>query len=172
MEEISRTPEEADKLADITTIEKALEARFGVSHLTQSYRTEFKTRQQKPGKSLQLLAVDVERFISLVYAECPLDVRESLGDQLFVDAIRDEDTQLSASLMDLMEISASMKYEASKTASKICMHARVHVEPSANNILGLELVVEDVRYKDQGTFTCSAVVDGRETRIQFYLKVY
>ncbi|KAF8794523.1 Fasciclin-2 like protein [Argiope bruennichi] len=49
---------------------------------------------------------------------------------------------------------------------------RVHVEPSANNILGLELVVEDVRYKDQGTFTCSAVVDGRETRIQFHLKVY
>ncbi|GIY36284.1 uncharacterized protein CDAR_556131 [Caerostris darwini] len=49
---------------------------------------------------------------------------------------------------------------------------RVHVEPSAHNILGLELVVEEVRYKDQGTFTCSAVVDGRETTIKFNLKVY
>ncbi|GFU31140.1 uncharacterized protein TNCV_2193311 [Trichonephila clavipes] len=49
---------------------------------------------------------------------------------------------------------------------------RVHVEPSAHNILGLELVVEEVRYKDQGVFTCSAVVDGRETTIKFTLKVY
>ncbi|GFY68525.1 uncharacterized protein TNIN_59341 [Trichonephila inaurata madagascariensis] len=49
---------------------------------------------------------------------------------------------------------------------------RVHVEPSVHNILGLELVVEEVRYKDQGVFICSAVVDGREIRIKFTLKVY
>ncbi|GFY70113.1 RNase H domain-containing protein [Trichonephila inaurata madagascariensis] len=49
---------------------------------------------------------------------------------------------------------------------------RVHVEPSAHNILGLELVVEEVRYRDQGVFICSAVVDGREIRITFTLKVY
>ncbi|GFS37743.1 hemicentin-1 [Nephila pilipes] len=49
---------------------------------------------------------------------------------------------------------------------------RVHVEPSAHNILGLELVVEEVRYKDQGTFICSAVVDGRETTRKFTLQVY
>ncbi|GFQ80995.1 uncharacterized protein TNCT_527881 [Trichonephila clavata] len=48
----------------------------------------------------------------------------------------------------------------------------VHVEPSAHNILGLELVVEEVRYRDQGVFTCSAVVDGREITIKFTLKVY
>ncbi|GBM04781.1 hypothetical protein AVEN_20219-1 [Araneus ventricosus] len=34
----------ADKLTDLTTIEKALESRFGDSHLTQFYRTELKTR--------------------------------------------------------------------------------------------------------------------------------
>ncbi|GBO40612.1 hypothetical protein AVEN_76848-1 [Araneus ventricosus] len=33
-----------DKLRDLTTIEKALESRFGDSHLTQFYRTELKTR--------------------------------------------------------------------------------------------------------------------------------
>ncbi|GBN24670.1 hypothetical protein AVEN_245178-1 [Araneus ventricosus] len=37
----------ADKMADITTIEKPLESRFGDSHLTQFYRTELKTRSQK-----------------------------------------------------------------------------------------------------------------------------
>ncbi|GBN02446.1 hypothetical protein AVEN_141611-1 [Araneus ventricosus] len=83
----------ADKLTDLTTIEKALEFRFGDSHLTQFYRTELKTRRQKPGESLQVLAADVELLMSLAYAECPLDVRESLAAQYFVDAIRDEDTQ-------------------------------------------------------------------------------
>ncbi|GBM36443.1 hypothetical protein AVEN_234825-1 [Araneus ventricosus] len=68
-----------DKLTDLTTIEKALESRFRDSHLTQFYRTELKTRRQKPGESLQELAADVERLMSLAYAECPLDFRESLG---------------------------------------------------------------------------------------------
>ncbi|GBL89126.1 hypothetical protein AVEN_141249-1 [Araneus ventricosus] len=50
----------ADKLTDLTTIEKALESRFGDSHLTQFYRTKLKTRRQKPEESLQVLAADVE----------------------------------------------------------------------------------------------------------------
>ncbi|GBM42713.1 hypothetical protein AVEN_219159-1 [Araneus ventricosus] len=69
----------ADKLKDLKTIEKALESRFGDSHLSQFYYTELKTRSQKPGESLQELAADVERLKSLAYAECPLDVRESLA---------------------------------------------------------------------------------------------
>ncbi|GBO35538.1 hypothetical protein AVEN_164916-1 [Araneus ventricosus] len=37
----------ADKLTDLTTIEKASESIFGDSHLTQFYRTELKTRSQE-----------------------------------------------------------------------------------------------------------------------------
>ncbi|GBM21268.1 hypothetical protein AVEN_149858-1, partial [Araneus ventricosus] len=118
----------ADKLTDLTTIEKALESRFGDSHLTQFYRTELKTRRQKSGESLQELAADVERLMSLAYAECPLDVRESLAAQYFVDAIRDEETQLSTRLMDFSDLKSalaySMKFESAKTASKISIHAR------------------------------------------------
>ncbi|GBN13830.1 Transient receptor potential cation channel subfamily M member 2, partial [Araneus ventricosus] len=109
----------ADKLTDLTTIEKALESRFGDSHLTQFYRTELKTRRQKPGESLQELAANVERLMSLAYAECPLDVRESLAVQYFVDAIRAEDTQHSTRLMDAKDLKSSlaysMKYEAKKS---------------------------------------------------------
>ncbi|GFT05071.1 CCHC-type domain-containing protein [Nephila pilipes] len=83
----------AGNLTDLTTIERALESRLGDSHLTQFNRTELKTRRQKPGESLQVLAADVERLIRLAYAECPLNIRESLAAQYFVDAIRDEDTQ-------------------------------------------------------------------------------
>ncbi|GBM87336.1 hypothetical protein AVEN_133987-1 [Araneus ventricosus] len=116
----------ADKLTDLTTIEKALESRFGDSHLTQFYKTELKTRRQKPGESLQVLAADVERLMSLAYAECPLDVQESLAAQYFVDAIRDKETQLSTRLMDFTDLKSalaySMKFESAKTTSKI--HAR------------------------------------------------
>ncbi|GBN64111.1 hypothetical protein AVEN_110348-1, partial [Araneus ventricosus] len=106
----------SDKLTDLTTIENVLEARFGDSHLTQFYRTELKTRRQKPGESLQVLAADVERLMSLAYAECPQDVRDSLTAQYFVDAIRDEDTQHATRLMDAKDLKSalaySMKYEA------------------------------------------------------------
>ncbi|GBM45500.1 hypothetical protein AVEN_210231-1 [Araneus ventricosus] len=118
----------ADKLTDLSTIEKALESRFGDSHLMQFYRTELKTRRQKPGESLQELAAGVERLMSLVYAECPLDVRESLAAQYFVDAIRDEDTQHSTRLMDAKELKSSlaysMKYETARTVSKTSRHVR------------------------------------------------
>ncbi|GBM02233.1 hypothetical protein AVEN_108791-1 [Araneus ventricosus] len=62
-------------LIELTTIEEALESRFGDSHLTQFYRTELKTRRQKPGESLQVFAADVGRLMSLAYVECPLDLR-------------------------------------------------------------------------------------------------
>ncbi|GBN41600.1 hypothetical protein AVEN_182441-1, partial [Araneus ventricosus] len=126
----------SDKLTDLTTIENALESRFGDSHLTQFYRTELKTRRQKSRESLQVLAADVERLMNLTYAECPLDVRESLAVQFFVDAIRDEDTQLSTRLMDFTDLKSvlaySMKDEASKIASKISMHASpIRIEDNA-----------------------------------------
>ncbi|GBM22685.1 hypothetical protein AVEN_144462-1 [Araneus ventricosus] len=118
----------AKKLTDITTIVKALERRFGDSHLTQFYRTELKTRRQKTGESLQVLTPDVERLMSLDYAECPQDVRESLAAQYFVDAIRDEDTQHATRLMDAKDLKSvlaySMKYEAAKTFSKTSRNVR------------------------------------------------
>ncbi|GBN30265.1 hypothetical protein AVEN_137081-1, partial [Araneus ventricosus] len=118
----------SDKLTDLMTIENALEARFGDSHLTQFYRTELKTRRQKPGESLQVLAADVERLMSLAYAECPQDVRDSLAAQYFVDAIRDEDTQHATRLMDAKDLKSalaySMKYEAAKTVFKTSRNIR------------------------------------------------
>ncbi|GBM43858.1 hypothetical protein AVEN_256732-1 [Araneus ventricosus] len=83
------------------------------------YRTELKTRRQKPGESLLVLATDVERLMSLAYTECPQDIRDSLADPYFVDAIRDEDTQHATRLMDAKDLKSalaySMKYEAAKS---------------------------------------------------------
>ncbi|GBN44532.1 hypothetical protein AVEN_273601-1 [Araneus ventricosus] len=118
----------ADKLTVLTTIEKDLESCSGGRHLTHFHRSELKTRLQTSGENLQVLAAHVERLISLAYAECPLDVRESIAVEFFVDALRDEETQLSKRLMDFTDLKSaltySMKIETAKTASKISLHAR------------------------------------------------
>ncbi|XP_055934212.1 protein amalgam-like [Argiope bruennichi] len=49
---------------------------------------------------------------------------------------------------------------------------RVHVEAAPDNPYGLELVFEDVKYEDRGTYVCSAIIDGREARTHFVLTVY
>ncbi|GBM28175.1 hypothetical protein AVEN_224219-1 [Araneus ventricosus] len=66
--------------------------------------------------------------MGLAYVECPLDVRESLAAQYFVDTIRDEDTQHSTRLIDAKDLKSSlaysMKYEAARTVSKTSRHVR------------------------------------------------
>ncbi|GFT20039.1 transposon Ty3-G Gag-Pol polyprotein [Nephila pilipes] len=61
--------------------------------------------------------------MSLVYAECPLNVRESLVVEYVVDANRNKDTQHSMRLMDEKDLKSaltySMKCEATKTVSRL-----------------------------------------------------
>ncbi|GFY14363.1 uncharacterized protein TNCV_1021281 [Trichonephila clavipes] len=49
---------------------------------------------------------------------------------------------------------------------------RVHVEAAPDNPYGLELVFEDVKYEDRGTYVCSAIIDGREAKTHFVLTVH
>ncbi|GBO24268.1 Retrovirus-related Pol polyprotein from transposon 297 [Araneus ventricosus] len=109
----------ADKLTDLTTIEKALESRFGDSHLTQFYRTELKTEaRRKPSRNGCRCGTTNEPGLRRV----PLDVRESLSAQYFVDASRDEDMQHSTRLMGAKDLKSSLaysiKYDAARTVSK------------------------------------------------------
>ncbi|GBL98277.1 hypothetical protein AVEN_174076-1 [Araneus ventricosus] len=66
--------------------------------------------------------------MSLAYAECPQDVRDSLSAQYFADAIRDEDTQHATRLMDAKDLKSAlaynMKYKAAKTVSKTFRNVR------------------------------------------------
>ncbi|GFU30155.1 uncharacterized protein NPIL_391661, partial [Nephila pilipes] len=83
---------------------------------------ELKTKCQKPGENLQVLATDAERLMSLSYAGSTLDIWESLSSQYFVYTIRDENTQHLTRMMDAMYLKSalaySIEYEATKTVSK------------------------------------------------------
>ncbi|GFS77717.1 uncharacterized protein NPIL_227241 [Nephila pilipes] len=71
-----------------------------VQRMIRGRGTELKTRRQKPGESLQILAADIERLMSLAFSEYLLDVWKSLETQYIVDALTDDDEQLSARLVD------------------------------------------------------------------------
>ncbi|GBO01533.1 hypothetical protein AVEN_118482-1 [Araneus ventricosus] len=81
-----------------------------------------------PGESHQVLTANVERLMSLAYAECPQDFRDSLVAQYFVETIRDEGTQHATRLMDAKDLKStlaySMNYETAKTVSKTSRNAR------------------------------------------------
>ncbi|XP_035211685.1 uncharacterized protein LOC118185873, partial [Stegodyphus dumicola] len=83
------------------------------------------------------------------------------GDSFFVTCIADETSGATR-----------LTWEAPTGKDITHTRGRVHVEAAPHCPLGLELVVEEVRYKDQGTYTCSAIVDGKETTTHFTLKVY
>ncbi|GBM86522.1 hypothetical protein AVEN_104121-1 [Araneus ventricosus] len=93
------------------------------------FKTQFDVVSSANGWNNRVKATaDVERLMSLAYAECPQDVRDSLAAQYFVDAIRDEDTQHATRLMDAKDLKSalaySMKYEAAKTVSKTSRNVR------------------------------------------------
>ncbi|GBN51641.1 hypothetical protein AVEN_130669-1 [Araneus ventricosus] len=66
--------------------------------------------------------------MSLVYAECPLNVWASLAAEYFFDAIRDEDTQHATRLTGAKDLKSALayskKYEAAKTVSKTSRQVR------------------------------------------------
>ncbi|GBM05880.1 hypothetical protein AVEN_88855-1 [Araneus ventricosus] len=66
----------ADKLTDLTTIEKALNPDLETAIWTQFYRIRTEKKKTEPGESRQELAADVERLMRFSLRRCPLDVRK------------------------------------------------------------------------------------------------
>ncbi|GBM96346.1 hypothetical protein AVEN_120863-1 [Araneus ventricosus] len=118
----------ADKLTDLTIIEKALESRFVYGHLTQFYRAEFKTRRQKPGETSSInrrCGATNEPGLRRVPFGCSGKLDSSV---LRRRSSRDENTQHSRGLMEAKDLKSalaySMKYEAARTVSKTSRHVR------------------------------------------------
>ncbi|VDH90009.1 Hypothetical predicted protein, partial [Mytilus galloprovincialis] len=72
----------------------ALEERFAPSSQTELYRVKFKERRQKASESLPELCQSIWRLSNLAYPTAPLDVRETLGKEQFIDALVDSEMRL------------------------------------------------------------------------------
>ncbi|CAC5415144.1 unnamed protein product [Mytilus coruscus] len=65
----------------------ALEERFAPSSQTELYRVQFKKRRQKTSETLPELGQSVRRLSNLAYPTAPLELRDTLAKEQFIDAL-------------------------------------------------------------------------------------
>lgn len=107
---------------DYEQLVKRLEMRYGHAHLEEVYHTQLKNRCQKSGESLQEFEADIARLVRLAYPTGPDDFLESWAVRIFVDGIRDGETQQALRLArpkKLVDALAhALEFEAAKQASR------------------------------------------------------
>ena len=73
---------------------KALEDRFAPANQTDLYRAQLKERRQRAVETIPELGQDIRRLTNLAYATAPVDVRETLAKEQFIDALVSSDMRL------------------------------------------------------------------------------
>ncbi|CAG2218912.1 unnamed protein product [Mytilus edulis] len=72
----------------------ALEERFAPSSQTELYRVQFKERRQKASETLPELGQSVRRLSNPAYPTAPLELRDTLAKEQFLDALVDSEMRL------------------------------------------------------------------------------
>ncbi|CAC5404356.1 unnamed protein product [Mytilus coruscus] len=72
----------------------ALEERFAPSSQTELYRVQFKECRQKASETLPGLGQSVRRLSNLAYPTAPLELRDTLAKEQFIDALEDSEMRL------------------------------------------------------------------------------
>ena len=109
-----------NRLLDYDTIVHTLRARFDPVGRVELHRIQLKNRVRKPGEPLSDLADDVRRLVDRVFADIPIESREKLARDCFIDALTDGEMRTrilqmrTRSIQEAME--AAIELEALNTA--------------------------------------------------------
>ncbi|KAJ8981859.1 hypothetical protein NQ317_017537 [Molorchus minor] len=90
-------------------------------HLQQVYQAQLKGRNQRINENLQQYEADIARLVYLAYPTAPRDFIEQLAVQVFIDGIRDCETQQALRLArckKLNDLAYALEFEAAKQASR------------------------------------------------------
>ena len=82
------------KSCNYDELAKALKERFAPPNQTELYRVQLKERRQKAAETLTELGQDIWRLTNLAYATAPVDVRETLAKEQFIDCLHSSDMRL------------------------------------------------------------------------------
>ena len=80
---------------DFGALVSALSACFGLVHQSEMYRVKMKSRVRRKGESIPELAQDIRKLVRLAYPLAPVEVREQLAKDCFVDAMNDSELEWS-----------------------------------------------------------------------------
>ncbi|GFS89464.1 retrovirus-related Pol polyprotein from transposon 412 [Nephila pilipes] len=94
---IETLPEE--QRHDFQALSGALELRFGGKCTKEYSRLQLKSRYQNAGESLQESADDIQRLSHLAFSDCPVETRQDLALQHFIDSVRDLEIQKALRLI-------------------------------------------------------------------------
>ena len=72
----------------------ALNERFSPPNQMELHRAQLRERKQRASDSLPELGQSIKRLTNLAYPTAPLDVREKLAKEYFIDALTDSDIRL------------------------------------------------------------------------------
>ena len=80
-----------DSKKDFTSLCKSLEERFAPANQTELYRAQLPERRQRATETIPELGQDIRRLTNLAYNSAPIEVRETLAKEQFVDALVSSD---------------------------------------------------------------------------------
>ena len=83
-----------DSKKDFISLCRALEERFAPANQTELYRAQLRERRQKATETIPELGQDIRRLTNLAYSSAPIEVRETLAKEQFVDALISSDMRL------------------------------------------------------------------------------
>ena len=75
-------------------LSNALEERFLPPNQMELYRAQLLERRQSASESLPELGQDIRRLVNLAYPTAPIEVRETLAKEQFIDALKDSEMRL------------------------------------------------------------------------------
>ena len=73
----------------------ALEGRYGAANQEPWFRSQLRSRRRNAGETLPQLAQQIERLVSLAYPTAPMELRDSLACDYFLDALDDADLHIA-----------------------------------------------------------------------------
>ena len=79
---------------DYDKLVQALEQRFAPPNQTELYRVQLRERRQTASETLSALGQDIRRLANLAYPTAPIDVRDTLAKEQFIDALHSSDMRL------------------------------------------------------------------------------
>ena len=80
---------------DYDKLVQALEQRFAPPNQTELYRVQLRERRQTASETLSALGQDIRRLANLAYPTAPIDVRDTLAKEQFIDALHSSDMRLT-----------------------------------------------------------------------------
>jgi len=109
-----------------------LRSRYGYQQQQEKFRVELRHRRRKQGESLQELAEEVEKLVSLAYPQAGTPTRDILGRDAFIDSLDFQQLQMNirerepASLKETLIL--AMKLEVLYQSSRMEKESqKVHV---------------------------------------------